>query len=98
MEPPAKGRPVIPEPASGINFARNEMTKEEWLRFVAIRSDLWLLSMSFFFATKYAFDQADRFLLRPSLSSYMHIPPILVITHMKLINSMYLVSRKERVC
>ncbi|KAM7513568.1 hypothetical protein LguiA_003151 [Lonicera macranthoides] len=60
VKPPEKGRPLIPEPASGINFARNMMEKEEWLRFVATRSDLWLLSISFFFATKYAFDRADR--------------------------------------
>eukprot|EP00192_Tetraselmis_astigmatica_P018173 CAMPEP_0117656456 /NCGR_PEP_ID=MMETSP0804-20121206/4814_1 /TAXON_ID=1074897 /ORGANISM="Tetraselmis astigmatica, Strain CCMP880" /LENGTH=239 /DNA_ID=CAMNT_0005462859 /DNA_START=475 /DNA_END=1191 /DNA_ORIENTATION=- len=40
--------PEIPEPALGINFARDGMRKEDWLSLVAMHSDTWLLAVAFF--------------------------------------------------
>uniref|UniRef100_A0A061RAF4 Phd finger protein alfin-like 5-like n=1 Tax=Tetraselmis sp. GSL018 TaxID=582737 RepID=A0A061RAF4_9CHLO len=40
--------PEIPEPALGINFARDGMQKNDWLQLVAMHSDTWLLSVAFF--------------------------------------------------
>jgi hypothetical protein len=42
--------PELPEPALGINFARNGMHRRDWLSLVAVHSDSWLLSVAFFFA------------------------------------------------
>ncbi|KAF5782829.1 hypothetical protein HanRHA438_Chr11g0513421 [Helianthus annuus] len=42
--------PVIPDPALGINFARNKMSRDEWLYLVAVHSDSWLLNVAFFYA------------------------------------------------
>lgn len=41
--------PELPEPALGINFARDGMTRRDWLSLIAVHSDSWLLSVSFFF-------------------------------------------------
>lgn len=41
--------PELPEPALGINFARDGMNKRDWLSLVAVHSDSWLLSVAFFF-------------------------------------------------
>ncbi|XP_044968528.1 uncharacterized protein LOC123428399 [Hordeum vulgare subsp. vulgare] len=41
--------PELPEPALCINFARNSMNRRDWLSLVAVHSDLWLLSVTFFF-------------------------------------------------
>ena len=42
--------PELPEPALGINFARDGMHRRDWLSLVAVHSDSWLLSVAFFFA------------------------------------------------
>ncbi|KAJ0735187.1 putative chromatin regulator PHD family [Helianthus annuus] len=42
--------PVIPDPALGINFARNKMSRDEWLYLVAVHSDSWLFNVAFFYA------------------------------------------------
>lgn len=42
--------PNLPEPALGINFARDGMRAIDWLKFVAVHSDSWLLSLAFFFS------------------------------------------------
>ncbi|KAL1551719.1 PHD finger protein ALFIN-LIKE 4-like isoform X2 [Salvia divinorum] len=35
--------PELPEPALGINFARDGMQEKDWLSLVAVHSDAWLL-------------------------------------------------------
>ncbi|XP_044432235.1 PHD finger protein ALFIN-LIKE 2-like [Triticum aestivum] len=40
--------PELPEPALGINFARNGMNRRDWLSLVTVHSDSWLLSVAFF--------------------------------------------------
>eukprot|EP00884_Botryococcus_braunii_P018624 jgi/Botrbrau1/5445/Bobra.182_1s0047.2 len=40
--------PELPEPALGINFARNGMQKKDWLALVAVHSDTWLISVAFY--------------------------------------------------
>ncbi|CAN6848776.1 unnamed protein product, partial [Brassica oleracea] len=52
--------PELPEPALGINFARDGMQEKEWISLVAIHSDAWLLSVSFYFGSRFGFDKADR--------------------------------------
>ena len=38
----------MPEPALGINFARNGMARADWLALVAVHSDTWLLAVAFY--------------------------------------------------
>ncbi|CAH2072275.1 unnamed protein product [Thlaspi arvense] len=52
--------PELPEPALGINFARDGMQEKDWLSLVAVHSDAWLLSVSFYFGSRSCFDKADR--------------------------------------
>lgn len=52
--------PELPEPALGINFARNGMQQKDWLSLVAVHSDSWLLSVAFFFAARVGLDRNDR--------------------------------------
>ncbi|XP_057535573.1 PHD finger protein ALFIN-LIKE 4-like [Amaranthus tricolor] len=52
--------PELPEPALGINFARNGMQEKDWLALVAVHSDAWLLSVAFYFGARFGFDKADR--------------------------------------
>nr|CAB3461683.1 unnamed protein product [Digitaria exilis] len=40
-----------PEPAVGINKARDSMKRHEWLQEVARHSDAWLISISFYFGS-----------------------------------------------
>ncbi|XBI54920.1 hypothetical protein VPH35_036842 [Triticum aestivum] len=44
--------PEMPEPALGINFARDGMHRRDWLSLVAVHSDSWLLSVAFFFGAR----------------------------------------------
>lgn len=53
--------PEMPEPALGINFARDGMKRRDWLSLVAVHSDAWLVSVAFFFAAK--LNGNDRYLL-----------------------------------
>lgn len=53
--------PELPEPALGINFARDGMQEKDWLSLVAVHSDAWLLSVSFYFGSRFGFDRADRY-------------------------------------
>jgi Alfin len=59
--------PELPEPALGINFARDGMKRKDWLALVAVHSDAWLLSVSFFFGTRCGFDKESRYQLFTSL-------------------------------
>ncbi|GAV72969.1 PHD domain-containing protein/DUF3594 domain-containing protein [Cephalotus follicularis] len=52
--------PELPEPALGINFARDGMQEKDWLSLVAVHSDTWLLAVSFYFGARFGFDKADR--------------------------------------
>lgn len=52
--------PELPEPALGINFARDGMVERDWLALVAVHSDAWLLSVAFYFGARFGFDKADR--------------------------------------
>lgn len=42
----------LPEPALGINFARDGMKRRDWLSLVAVHSDCWLLSVAFYFGAQ----------------------------------------------
>ncbi|KAG9157057.1 hypothetical protein Leryth_009089 [Lithospermum erythrorhizon] len=50
----------LPEPALGINFARDGMKEKDWLALVAVHSDVWLLAVAFFIGARFVFDKADR--------------------------------------
>ncbi|KAI3827146.1 hypothetical protein L1987_01216 [Smallanthus sonchifolius] len=52
--------PELPEPALGINFARDGMQEIDWLSLVAVHSDAWLLSVAFYFGARFGFDRTDR--------------------------------------
>nr|GME16022.1 PHD finger protein ALFIN-LIKE 4 [Ipomoea batatas] len=52
--------PELPEPALGINFARDGMQEKDWISLVAVHSDAWLLSVAFYFGARFGFDRADR--------------------------------------
>eukprot|EP00850_Spirogloea_muscicola_P018349 SM000167S02962 [mRNA] locus=s167:180058:181078:- [translate_table: standard] len=50
--------PELPEPALGINFARDGMQRKDWLSLVAVHSDAWLLAVAFYYGAR--FDKAER--------------------------------------
>ncbi|CAI9286124.1 unnamed protein product [Lactuca saligna] len=52
--------PELPEPALGINFARDGMPENDWLSLVAVHSDAWLLSVAYYFGARFGFDKSDR--------------------------------------
>lgn len=52
--------PELPEPALGINFARDGMQEKDWLSLVAVHSDAWLLAVSFYFGARFGFDKNER--------------------------------------
>ncbi|KAL6539238.1 PHD finger protein ALFIN-LIKE 5 [Orobanche gracilis] len=52
--------PELPEPALGINFARDGMQEKDWLSLVAAHSDTWLLAVAFHFGTRFRFDKSVR--------------------------------------
>lgn len=54
--------PELPEPALGINFARDGMQEKDWLSLVAVHSDAWLLAVAFYFGARFGFDKTDRYL------------------------------------
>ena len=49
--------PELPEPALGINFARDGMKRTDWLALVAVHSDAWLMSVAFYYSAKFSADQ-----------------------------------------
>ncbi|KAA3463767.1 PHD finger protein ALFIN-LIKE 1-like isoform X1 [Gossypium australe] len=50
---PAEEVPAeFPEPALGINFARDGMNRKDWLSLVAVHSDSWLISLAFYLAAR----------------------------------------------
>ncbi|EPS64435.1 hypothetical protein M569_10345 [Genlisea aurea] len=52
--------PELPEPALGINFARDGMHEKDWLCLVAVHSDAWLIGVSFYFCSRFGYDRAAR--------------------------------------
>ncbi|XP_020571434.1 PHD finger protein ALFIN-LIKE 8-like [Phalaenopsis equestris] len=52
--------PELPEPALGINFARDGMDEKDWLSLVAVHSDAWLLAVAFYFGARFGFDKEAR--------------------------------------
>ncbi|KAM0969873.1 hypothetical protein FF1_018070 [Malus domestica] len=52
--------PELPEPALGINFARDGMQERDWLSLVAVHSDAWLLSVALYFGARFGFDNTER--------------------------------------
>ncbi|KAM7481941.1 hypothetical protein LguiB_006524 [Lonicera macranthoides] len=52
--------PELPEPALGINFARDGMQEKDWLSLVAVHSDTWLLSVAFYFGARFGFGRNER--------------------------------------
>ncbi|URE13920.1 PHD finger protein [Musa troglodytarum] len=52
--------PELPEPALGINFARDGMDEKDWLLLVAVHSDAWLLAVAFYFGARFGFDKESR--------------------------------------
>lgn len=53
--------PELPEPALGINFARDGMDEKDWLSLVAVHSDAWLLAVAFYFGARFGFDKESRY-------------------------------------
>lgn len=51
--------PEVPEPALGINFARDGMRRTEWLALVAVHSDSWLLALAFYRGARLDKEQRD---------------------------------------
>ncbi|KAL4271582.1 hypothetical protein GQ457_13G019020 [Hibiscus cannabinus] len=52
--------PELPEPALGINFARDGMQEKDWISLVAVHSDSWLLAVAFYFGARFAFGKNER--------------------------------------
>lgn len=59
--------PELPEPALGINFARDGMQRKDWLALVAVHSDAWLMAVAFYYGAK--FDAKEREKLFKSINS-----------------------------
>ncbi|KAF5476271.1 hypothetical protein F2P56_008002 [Juglans regia] len=51
-DPAEEVPPELPEPALGINFARDGMNRKDWLSLVAVHSDSWLLSVAFYLGAR----------------------------------------------
>ncbi|XP_018489073.1 PHD finger protein ALFIN-LIKE 7-like [Raphanus sativus] len=49
--------PELPEPALGINFARDGMAEENWVSLIAVHSDSWLISAAFYIGARFSFDK-----------------------------------------
>ncbi|KAB2604196.1 PHD finger protein ALFIN-LIKE 4-like [Pyrus ussuriensis x Pyrus communis] len=58
--PAEEAPPELPEPALGINFARDGMQERDWLSLVAVHSDAWLLSVALYFGARFGFDKTER--------------------------------------
>lgn len=63
--------PELPEPALGINFARDGMNRKDWLSLVAVHSDSWLLSVAFYFGAR--LNRNERYTSFPFLFSSIYV-------------------------
>ena len=48
-EPPELIPLGLPDPVLGINYVRDGMNRTDWLSWITVHSDCWLLSMAFFY-------------------------------------------------
>eukprot|EP00271_Cylindrocystis_brebissonii_P002854 TRINITY_DN13623_c0_g1_i1.p1 TRINITY_DN13623_c0_g1~~TRINITY_DN13623_c0_g1_i1.p1 ORF type:complete len:251 (-),score=38.02 TRINITY_DN13623_c0_g1_i1:799-1551(-) len=55
--------PELPEPALGINFARDGMNRKDWLSLVAVHSDAWLLAVAFYYGARFDKDERGKLFL-----------------------------------
>ncbi|KAI8555155.1 hypothetical protein RHMOL_Rhmol05G0152600 [Rhododendron molle] len=51
--------PELPEPALGINFARDGMQEKDWLSLVAVHCDSWLIGVAFYFGARFGFGKSE---------------------------------------
>ncbi|OUS45817.1 hypothetical protein BE221DRAFT_192483 [Ostreococcus tauri] len=51
--------PELPEPALGINFARDGMQRKDWLALVAVHGDAWLMAVAFYYGAKFDAKKRD---------------------------------------
>jgi hypothetical protein len=65
--------PELPEPALGINFARDGMDEKDWLSLVAVHSDAWLLAVAFYFGARFGFDKESRYFIHLMFVSYFSL-------------------------
>ncbi|KAJ6957465.1 hypothetical protein NC653_039424 [Populus alba x Populus x berolinensis] len=84
--------PELPEPALGINFARDGMQEKDWLSLVAVHSDAWLLSVAFYFGSRFGFDKADRKRLFSMINDLPTIFEVVTGTAKKLVKEKSSVS------
>ncbi|KAJ7963967.1 PHD finger alfin-like protein [Quillaja saponaria] len=65
--------PELPEPALGINFARDGMNRKDWLSLVAVHSDCWLLSVAFYFGARLNRNESCPFRLKYLLLLHQYL-------------------------
>ncbi|KAG6553651.1 hypothetical protein Mapa_004565 [Marchantia paleacea] len=64
---PAQDVPTeLPEPAVGINFARDGMPRKDWLTLIALHSDAWLLALAAFYGSELTRNERKRLLVKLS--------------------------------
>ncbi|CAH8323233.1 unnamed protein product [Eruca vesicaria subsp. sativa] len=51
--------PELPEPALGINFARDGMLEKDWMSLVVVHSDSWLIYVAFYFDARFRFGKNE---------------------------------------
>ena len=71
--------PELPEPALGINFARDGMQEKYWLSLVAVHSDSWLLAVAFYFGARFGFNKSDRYFLEIFYHRSYYVGMLLII-------------------
>ncbi|XP_020589088.1 PHD finger protein ALFIN-LIKE 8-like [Phalaenopsis equestris] len=76
--------PELPEPALGINFARDGMDEKDWLSLVAVHSDAWLFAVAFYFGARFGFDKEARRRLFTMINNLPTIFEVLTGTPKKL--------------
>ncbi|BBN01714.1 hypothetical protein Mp_2g09740 [Marchantia polymorpha subsp. ruderalis] len=70
---PAQDGPTdLPEPAVGINFSRDRMSRKDWLTLIALHSDAWLLAIASFYGAELTRNERKRLfvMLGDSPTSY----------------------------
>ncbi|KAG6544826.1 hypothetical protein Mapa_013515 [Marchantia paleacea] len=50
----------LPEPVVGINFCRDGMANKNWVKFIALHCDAWILSLAAFYASELKRDERLR--------------------------------------
>ncbi|PHT89561.1 PHD finger protein ALFIN-LIKE 4, partial [Capsicum annuum] len=50
----------LPDPALGINFARDGIQEKDWLSLVAVHRDSWMLSVAVYFGARFGFCKSAR--------------------------------------